>query len=176
MRSAWNTPAAAAALSAVLLSGCMTGQEAQNMMAIADIASGATMAAANLGVRVPSEVWAAQGAAQAASAAAFIGSQPSGGSGGGFRGFGMGNGHNLPDTPACRDYLATIRTQGSVAVGTIDPRGSQVRIVEAYQRCLASAPDHPESKRQQCGKGRYRAFVGGRWVCGTEEARMALGR
>ena len=79
----------------------------------------------------------------------------------------------LPDTTACRRYLAL--TKSSVSLHR-SPRQTLIMIHQHYHDCLNSAPHHPTSRRLRCGPGKYvsHALV---WpgtmkpICGMDEVR-----
>ncbi len=169
--------AASMLATAVALSGCMTSQDSQAMMAASTLASGVSNIAANMGARIPRGVGAAVGAAQVASGATFMASRPRGGAGGGASGAASyaGGGEQLPDTAACRRYLNAANSSNAYAqaAGT---GASYVRLVQAYYDCMNSQPDHPAARKARCGPGKYRVITGTGVLCGMDQVRAYAAR
>jgi len=75
-----------------------------------------------------------------------------------------------PKTPQCKALLSYLKNQWTVR-SLVTPFEAYPKYVRLEHACLASAPDHPLSRRKACGNGQYYHYINGEGFCGIDKAR-----
>ncbi len=167
------------------LAGCMTTAEEQNILGAA-LGAGAAGLASGLaggihpGRRAAAAAIGGMGTAMMSTAAASTGLTGQAGAGSQGSQPGMAtNGHNepMPDTPACRRFKAYSEHGVHPTMSAAVNHAQLVKMTRLYNLCLASAPNHPTSRKLRCANGKYRMYyVGSSYrgaVCGAEQMAKA---
>jgi len=176
----------AACIATIALGGCMTQQDgaafqqamlnglAQGMLSGAGANIGQALASGNKRLARVAAAQLAAGAVTQAGTTAINGGRPpvaGGGAPGGASGQDMSNYPNTPQCAAMKRFLSA-GPRAHLAMGGV---ASYTRLMQLEHACLASAPDHPLSRKRACGGGNYYHYLGypTRTYCGWRSAAAA---